>query len=70
MKGYSTKRKAYKCLNKATNKMIESTNVSVHEFDDKNAEESRKEPEDYGRFTYIEHPDYLPKSQPVITGQW
>lgn len=65
--GYSTKSKAYKCLNKVTNKMIESTNVHVDEFDDKYTKE-RKEPEDYGRFTYIELPDYLPKSQPVITG--
>lgn len=48
--------------------MIESTNVRVDEFDDKNIEE-RKESEDYGRFTYIELPDYLLKSQPVIISQ-
>lgn len=67
--GYSTKSQTYKCLNKVTNKMIESANVRVDEFDDKNAEESTKEPEDYGRFTYIEHPEYLPKPQTVTTDQ-
>lgn len=59
--GYATKRKPYKCVNKITNKMIESSNVRVDEFDDKNGEESTRELEDYGRFTYIEHPEYLLK---------
>lgn len=51
--GYSTKSKAYKCLSKVTNKMIEIKNVRVDEFVDKNDEERKKELKDYGRFIYI-----------------
>ena len=30
--GYSTKSKAYKCLNSNTNKVVESANIKVDEF--------------------------------------
>src|SRR5271156_6594925 len=58
--GYSTKSKAYKCLNKASNKIIESANVKIDEFTEKNEQESTKEPEDYNKFTYNKEPDTLP----------
>ena len=45
--GYPTKRKAYKCLNYNTNKIVESTNVRVDEFVENNEEECEKEPKDY-----------------------
>lgn len=41
--GYSTKRKGYKCLNKATNKMIESANVRVDEFAEKKMKKAKKD---------------------------
>ena len=44
--GYSTKSKAYKCLNKVTDKVIESANVRIHEFADKNDREKKREPYD------------------------
>ena len=37
--GYSNKRKAYKCLNTNTNKIVESEIVRVDEFVEKNEEE-------------------------------
>lgn len=40
--GYSTKRKAYKCLNSNTNKIVESSNLRVDEFIEKNEEECKK----------------------------
>ena len=52
--GYSCKRKAYKCLNLTTHKIIESENVRIDEFAEKSEEESRKEPKDYRRFVYYE----------------
>lgn len=67
--GYSTKRKAYKCLTKATNKMIESANVRVDELAEKN-DERKKEPKYHGRFVYIEEPDTLPEKQLDVTEQW
>ena len=51
--GYSTRIKAYKCLNVNTNKVIESTNVK---FDDlvevQNAKNSKKT-EEYKTFVYL-----------------
>ena len=45
--GYSTRIKAYKCLNKVIDTIIQSTNVGIDEFVDKNDEESKKEPIGY-----------------------
>ena len=59
--GYSCKRKAYKCLNLSTHKIIESANVRIDEFVEKSEEESYKEPEDYQKFIYYE-PNTLPNT--------
>ena len=45
--GYSTKRKAYKCLNSNTNKVVESANVEVDENIEKNEVECKIEPKKY-----------------------
>ena len=52
--GYSRKRKAYKCLNLSTHKIIESAHVRIDDFAKKDEEESKKEPKDYKRFFYYE----------------
>lgn len=59
--GYSCKTKAYRCLNLSTQKIIESAHVKVDEFGERIEEESKKEPEDYRRFVYIE-PNTLPNT--------
>ena len=51
--GYSSKRKVYKCFNKDTNIVIESENIRIDEFVDKNNEERKKEPGDYNKFVYV-----------------
>lgn len=51
--GYSSKRKVYKWLNKATNTMIESESLRIDEFIDKNNEKRKKEPYDYKNNGYI-----------------
>ena len=56
--GYSCKRKAYRCLNLTTHKVIESAHVKVDEFAEKAKEESNKEPEDYRKFVLVE-PDII-----------
>ena len=56
---YSCRSKAYQCLNLSTHKIIESAHVRIDEFAKKTEEESKKEPEDYKRFVYIE-PNTLP----------
>ena len=61
--GYSTKRKAFKCLIKASNKIVESANVKIDEFVEKNELESTKEPEDYNKFVYNEEPITLSEQQ-------
>lgn len=48
--GYLSKRKAYKFLNTSTNTMIESENVRIDEFSNKNNVKSKKEPKDYNKF--------------------
>ena len=58
--GYSNKRKAYKCLNLATHKVIESVHVKIDEFAEKSEEQIRKEPKKYIKFIYYEL-DTLPK---------
>ena len=62
--GYCNKRKAYKCLNLATHKVIESAHVKIDEFVEKNEEQSSKEPKDYRNFIYFE-PDSLPSIQHI-----
>ena len=52
--GYFCKNKAYRCLNLSTHKIIESAHVKVDDFIEKNEEESKKEPEDYRRFFFID----------------
>ena len=52
--GYSCKSKAYRCLNLSTHKIIESAHVKVDEFAEKTEEESKKEPEDYKIFVFID----------------
>ena len=66
--GYSSKSKAYRCLNLSTHKVIESANVKVDEFAKKTAEESKKEPEDYRRFIFIDTlPDTFVNKRTVST---
>ena len=43
--GYSTRIKAYKCLNINTNKVVESANVNFDEFEEEYEEELAKESE-------------------------
>lgn len=50
---HSTRSKTYKHLNKVTNTMIESVNVRIDEFTDKNDEETKREPKDYNLFVYV-----------------
>ena len=51
---YYFKSKAYRYLNLSTHKVIESAHVKVDEFAKKIAKESKKEPEDYRRFIFID----------------
>ena len=51
--GYSTKRKGYKCLNSNTNKVVESANVKVVEYAEKNEVECKTEPKYYITFIYV-----------------
>ena len=51
--GYSTRSKAYNCLNSNTNKIMESVNVRVDEFVEKNEVEWKKEPKYYKNFVYV-----------------
>ena len=48
--GYSTKSKAYKCLNTNTNKVMESVNVKIDEYSELNEERQVWEPKDYKTF--------------------
>ena len=64
--GYSCKSKAYRCLNLSTHKVIESAHVKVDEFAERTEEESKREPEDYRRFFFIE-PDTIPVNQEFST---
>ena len=52
--GYSIKSKAYKCLNSNTNKIVESVNVKIDEYVERNEPDNKREPEDYRSFLYIE----------------
>ena len=63
--GYSTKRKAYKCLNSNTNKVMESANVKFDEYVERNEVEWKIELEDYNTFIYVNEgvPYTLPKQE-------
>lgn len=50
--GYSTKSKAYQFLNKRTGKIVESANVRVDEYSEKNEQDSNSEPKKYKGFKY------------------
>ena len=52
--GYSTKRKAYKCLNSNTNKVVKSENVEVDEFAERSGISCIKESKDYSTFIYVD----------------
>ena len=52
--GYSTKIKAYKCLNSNANKVLEIENVKVDEFTKRNDGECKKGPKDYNAFIYVD----------------
>ena len=67
--GYSTKSKAYKCLNSNTNKIVESENVRVDEFVEKNEAECKKELKDYNFFfvyVYEGKPSTMPKYEILV----
>lgn len=66
--GYSTKSKAYKCLNTNTKKFVESANVRAGEFVEKNEEWCKNEPKDYKNFAYIYEgePSTLPKQEKKV----
>ena len=51
--GYSTRSKAYKCLNTNTNKVVESANINFDEYTEVYEVEPMKEPEEYKSFVYF-----------------
>ena len=51
--GYSTRSKAYKCLNTNTNKIVESKNVNFDENTKVQDDESIKKLEEYTSFAYF-----------------
>ena len=51
--GYSTRSKAYKCLNVNTNKVVESTNVKFYELAEVQNVECTKKIEEYKTFVYF-----------------
>ena len=51
--GYSTRSKAYKCLNVNTNKIVESKNVKFDELAKVQNVESTKKTEEYKTFVYL-----------------
>ena len=62
--GYSTRSKAYKCLNTNTNKVVESANVNFDELIEVHEVELAKEPEQYKSFIYFY--DGIPNEEDVI----
>ena len=50
---YSTKRKAYKCLNSNIKKVVERENVRIDEYVENNEVECKQEPKDYWIFVYV-----------------
>ena len=51
--GYSTRSKAYKCLNTNTNKVMESANVNFDEYTEVYEAEPMEELEEYRSFIYF-----------------
>ena len=51
--GYSTRSKAYKCLNANTNKVVESANVNFDEHAKVQDNASIKKPKEYKSFVYF-----------------
>ena len=51
--GYSTRSKAYKCLNVNTNKIVKNTNVNFDEFAEEHDVESGKQFDNYISFIYF-----------------
>ena len=51
--GYSTRSKAYKCLNSNTNKVVGSANVNFDEDIEVQDDECIKKPEEYKSFVYF-----------------
>ena len=65
--GYSTKRKSYNCLNSNTNKVVESENVRVDEFAERDDTSCNGEPKEYITFIYVD--DDSPNTQSEHTIQ-
>ena len=59
--GYSTRIKAYKCLNTNTNRIVESANVNFDEYTEVHDDESIKRIEEYKSFAYFY--DKMPTKQ-------
>ena len=51
--GYSTRSKAYKCLNYNTKKVVQSANVNFDEHVEVQENESTKKPKEYKSFVYF-----------------
>ena len=66
MKEYSSKSKAYRCLNLSTHKVIESAHVKVDKFVEKIVEERKKEHEDYRRFIFIDTIPDTPVNKRIV----
>lgn len=64
--GYSTKSKAYKCLNSNTNKIVESVNIKIDEYVEKNEADNNSVLEDYESFMYIEEEEASDRPAPDI----
>ena len=52
--GYSTKSKAYKCLNSNTNKVVKSANGKIVEFAERSDTTCKEEPKNYKTFIYMD----------------
>ena len=68
---FSTKSKAYKCFNSNTNKVVESANVKVDEYAEKNEVKCKIEHGYYNTFIYVNEsvPCTLPKQENKATKQ-
>ena len=62
--GYSTRSKAYKCLNINTNKVVKSANVNFDDFAEEHEAEPVKEPEQYRSFIYFY--DGIPNEEDIV----
>ena len=62
--GYSTRSKAYKCLNTNTKKVVESANVNFDEFTEVHETRPATELEQYKSFIYFY--DGIPNEEDVV----